>query len=66
MHQNLLHSITRRGVIHLGVNANLARHVNITIWVQVDMADAVSMTQHCDLCVLLDVSHQCIAATWDD
>ena len=66
MHQNLLHSITCCWVVHLGVYADLAGHVHITVWVNVDVADAVCMAQHRNLGVLLDVGHQGIAASGDD
>ena len=66
MHQDLLHSITGRRVVHLGVDADLASHVDITVRVDIDVADAVSMAQDSNLGVLLDVGHQGIAASWDD
>ncbi len=66
MYQNLLHSITCCWVVNLGVYADLAGHVNVAVWVNVDVADAVSMAQHCNLGVLLDVSHQGVAASGDD
>ena len=66
MHQNLLHSITCCWVVNLGVYADLAGHVNVAVGVDVDVADAVSMAQHRNLGVLLDVSHQGVAASGDD
>ena len=66
MHQDLLHSVTRCWVVDLGVYADLAGHVNVAVWVNVDVADAVCMAQHRNLGVLLDVGHQGIAASGDD
>ena len=66
MHQDLLHSITSRRVVNLGVNADLAGHVNVAVRVHVDVADAVSVAQHSNLGVLLDVGHQRIAASGND
>ena len=66
MHQNLLHSITRCWVVNLGVYADLAGHVDVAVWVDVDVADAVSMAQHGNLGVLLDVGHQGVAASGND
>ena len=66
MHQDLLNSITGGRVVDLGVNADLAGHVNVAVWVNVDVADAVGMAQHSNLGVLLDVGHQCIAASGND
>ncbi len=66
MYQDLLHSITCCWVINLGVDADLAGHVNVAVWVNVDVADAVGMAQHRNLGVLLDVSHQGVAASGDD
>ena len=66
VHKNLLHSIAGSWVVDLRVNADLASHVNVTVRINVDVADAVGMTQDGNLGVLLDVGHQCIAASWDD
>ena len=66
MHENLLHCITGGRIVNLGVNTDLASHVNVTVRVNVDVADAVGMAQHGNLGVLLDVGHQCVAASWDD
>ena len=66
MHQDLLYSIAGRRIVHLGVNADLASHVNITVRVNIDVADAVGMAQHGNLGVLLDMGHQRVAASWDD
>ena len=66
MDQNLLHSIACCWIVHFGVYADLAGHVNITVWVDVDVADAVCMAQHRDLGVLLDVGHQGVAASGND
>ncbi len=66
MYQNLLHSITGRRVVNLGVYADLAGHVDVAIWVNIDVADAVGVAQHRNLGVLLDVSHQGVAASGDD
>ena len=66
MHQNLLHSITGCWVVNLGVYADVAGHVDVTVWVNVDVADAIGMAQHRNLGVLLDVSHQGVAASGDD
>ncbi len=66
MHQNLLHSITGCWVVNLGVYADLAGHINVAVWVDVDVADAIGVAQHCNFRVLLDVSHQGVAASGDD
>ena len=66
MHKDLLDSIAGCWVVNLGVYADLAGHVDVAVWVNVDVADAVSMAQHGNLGVLLDVSHQGIAASGDD
>ena len=66
MHQDLLHSIASRRVVNLGVDADLAGHVDVTVRVNVDVADAVSVAQHSNLGVLLDVGHQRIAASGND
>ena len=66
MHQNLLHSIASRRVVYLGVDADLACHVDVAVRVHVDVADAVSVAQHSNLGVLLDVGHQGVAAPGND
>ena len=66
MHQDLLHGITCCRVVSLGVYADLASHVDVAVWVNVDVADAVGVAQHRNLGVLLDVGHQGIAASGDD
>ena len=66
MHQYLLNSNTRREMVHLGVNADLPGHAYVAVSVQVDVADAFSTTQHCNLGVLLDVGHQGVAALQSD
>ena len=66
MYQHLLHSITRCWVVNLGVYADLASHVDVAVWVNVDVADAIGVAQHRNLGVLLDVSHQGVAASGDD
>ncbi len=66
MYQDLLHSITGCWVVHLGVYADLAGHADVAVWVNVDVADAVGVAQHRNLGVLLDVSHQGVAASGDD
>ena len=66
MHQHLLHSIAGSGVVNLGIHTNLAGHVDVAVWVHVDVADAVSMAQNSNLGVLLDVGHQSVAAARND
>ncbi len=66
MYQDLLHSITCCWIVNLGVYADLAGHVNVAVWVNVDVADAIGVAQHRNLGVLLDVSHQGVAASGDD
>ncbi len=66
MYQYLLHSITGCRVVNLGVYADVAGHVDVTVWVNVNVADAIGMAQHRNLGVLLDVSHQGVAASGDD
>ena len=66
MHQNLLHSITGCRVVDLGVYADVAGHVDVAVWVDVDVADAIGMAEHRNFGVLLDVSHQGVAASGDD
>ena len=66
MHQDLLHGIACCWVVNLGVYADVAGHVDVTVWINVDVADAIGMAQHRNLGVLLDVSHQGVAASGDD
>ena len=66
MHQNLLHSVASCRVVDLGIDADLAGHVDVAVRVHIDVADAVGMAQHSNLGVLLDVGHQCIAASGND
>ncbi len=66
MHQDLFNSVTRRWVVNLGVDTDLASHVNVAVCVNVDVANAVSMAQDSNLGVLLDVGHQGVAASGND
>ncbi len=62
MHQHLLHSIAGSRVVCFGIYHNLACQVQVSILVDVDVADAVRMAHDWDLCVLLDAAHQGIAS----
>ena len=55
-----LDSIAGRRVLAFGVNDNRKSFGHITVFVRVNMADAVRMSHDRYLCVVHDVSYKCI------
>lgn len=65
VHKDLLDGVAGGGVVQFGVYYDLAGQVQVSLLVDVDVADAVCMAHDRDLRILLDAADQRIAATRD-
>ena len=65
VHQQRLERVARGGVVRLAVHCEAARHVQVSLFVEVHVAHAVRVAQHGDLGVVLDVGHEVVAAARD-
>ena len=66
MHQDLLNSIAGCWVVHLGVDTDAPGRLHVYFRVDVDMADAISMAEHRNAGVVLDVRDQLVGSSGDD
>src|SRR5262249_51244905 len=63
--QHCFDRIACRWIVELGVHDDATRHVNLRIFVHVDVADALGVAQHWDFRRLLNRLHQLGRATRD-
>ena len=66
MDQHALHRIAHGGAGALGVAQDAHRHIQIGIFVHIDVAHAVAVPQHRDVAVLHDVAHKGVGAARND
>ena len=64
--ENGLNGIAGSGVLGLGVDNDLDRHVFVDIFVHIDVADSVRMSHDRDLCVVHDVLNELIGSSRND
>ena len=65
MHQDSLDGIAYRGILYLGVITHSHSPREVSVLVNIGVAQTFRVSQHWHTRVFLDIAHKRIAATWD-
>ena len=66
VNEQRLEGVARGRVINLRIDGNLRRHVQICILVNIHVHDAIRVSEHGNLCVVLNVRHQRVGSSRND
>ena len=66
VHEQRLHGVARRCVLHLGIDHDAHGLLDVSVLVHVDVADAVGMAHDRNLGVVHDVAHEGVGSSGDE